>query len=94
MRFVPGERFRFCPVPGARNWVNFHLFVDIIHDCCSHMSSLVHLKRVNTKISNLYLKYNFETQKCQIRARYPFYHRRKQQSVTFTKISHISRRNC
>ena len=25
-------------VLGARNCVNFHLFIDIIHDCCNHMT--------------------------------------------------------
>ena len=30
--FFPGDRFRFCPVPGARNCVNLHLVIDIIHN--------------------------------------------------------------
>ena len=51
--FVPGERVRFCPGPGARNCVNLHLFIDIIHTCCNQMTPLVHLKQVNTKNSNL-----------------------------------------
>ena len=52
-RSVPGERVRFCPVPGARNCVNLHLFIDFIHYCCNHKAPLVHLKQVNTKKSNL-----------------------------------------
>ena len=43
-RSVPGERFQFCSVPGARNCIKFHLFIDIIHDCCNHMTPLVHFK--------------------------------------------------
>ena len=38
---ILGERFRFCPVPGARNCVNLHLFIDIIHNCCSQMTPLM-----------------------------------------------------
>ena len=49
IRSVPGERVRFCPVPGARNCVNLHLFIDFIHYYCNHMAPFVHLKRVNTK---------------------------------------------
>ena len=55
--FVPGQRFRFCPVPGARNCVNLHLLIDFIHNCCNQMTPLVHLKQVNTKI----LIYNRKT---------------------------------
>ena len=47
---VPGERYRFWPAPGARNCFNLHLFIDIIHDCCNHMTPLVHLKQLNTNI--------------------------------------------
>ena len=49
----PGEHYRFWPVPGARN---LHLFIDIIHDCCSHMIPLVHLKKINS--SKTVLIYN------------------------------------
>ena len=41
-RSVPGEHFRFCPVQGARNCINLHLFIDVIHYCCNHMTPLVH----------------------------------------------------
>ena len=40
-------------VLGARYCVNLHLFIDIIHDYCTHMIPLVHLKQVDTKKSNL-----------------------------------------
>ena len=41
-RSVPGEHFRFCPVQCARNCINLHLFIDVIHYCCNHMTPLVH----------------------------------------------------
>ena len=46
---VLGEHYRFWPVPGSRNCINLHLFIDINNDCCNHMIPLVHLKQVNTK---------------------------------------------
>ena len=51
--FVPGEHYRFWHVPGVRNCVILRLFIDFIHYCCNQMTSLVHLKQVNTKNSNL-----------------------------------------
>ena len=62
---VPGEHYRFWPVPGATNCVNLHFFIDIIHDCCYHMIPLVHLKQVNTKNSISYLQYSFKTENCE-----------------------------
>ena len=47
---VPGELYRFGPVPGARNCWNLHLITDIIHDCCNPMTLLVHLKQVKKEI--------------------------------------------
>ena len=60
----PDEHYRFCPVPGARNCVSLHLFIDIIHDCCSHIIPLVHLKQINTppqKNTQKILIYNCNT---------------------------------
>ena len=65
-------------VLGARNCVNLHLLIDIIHDCCNHTRPLVHLKQFNTHThkhkSNLLLQYSFEANKnFQNRACYPFH---------------------
>ena len=50
--FITGERIRFCPVPGARNCVNLHLIIHIIHDCCNNTTPFIYLNQVNTKYSN------------------------------------------
>ena len=85
--YIPGKRNWFWPVPGARNCVNVHLFIDIIHDCCNHMRTLVHLKQFNTNKhkhkSNWLLQYSFKAKKkCQNLACYPFH----QILVMFAKI--------
>ena len=60
---VPGEHYRFWHVPCARNCVYLHLFIDIIHGCCSKtaMQLATHFIRYHprkrqpvifTKISN------------------------------------------
>ena len=47
----------FLSWPVARNCeFKFHLFIDIIHDCCNHLTPSVHLKQVYTK--NLIYNYN------------------------------------
>ena len=75
----PGEHYRFWPVPGARN---LHLFIDIIHDCCSHMIPLVHLKKINSKTV---LIYNTALKNKKVRTGLATHfiqlHPRKQQSV-------------
>ena len=79
--------YRFWPVLVARNCVNLHLFIDIIHDCCNHMIPLVHLKQVYTNILRVYncntaLKHN--NVKTGLASYFIMYHPRKQQSVIFT----------
>ena len=89
---VPGERFRICPDPGARNCVNLHLFVDIIDDFCKHITPLIHLMQVITKN----LIYNCNTalkHKMSKPGSIPISPSdKKQQSLFLTKISNISRR--
>ena len=83
---VPGEHYRFWHVPGARNCVYLHLFIDIINDCCSPIIPLVHLKQIYTK------NFLFITA-MQLATHFIRYHPRKHQPLIFTEIFNISRRN-